>query len=108
MTFSDLPEICKPFVAAIVLQREETGAVFPSGFLDLYRPDLILSVHRAFARHVMSLSQGDSAGAAAHLEEVERAGLLDVAGQALVYLIAQMKVAKVIEAASKPPAAPLH
>lgn len=110
MAYSDLSEICKPFVLAILMldddYRPEIGAQF--------RPELLLPVHEAFAAHIQALMVADqypdaaAQVAAQHLAIVERAGLLDAAWAAYAWLKAHGESVRALNSASRPPAAPLH
>ncbi|MDO8992169.1 MAG: hypothetical protein Q7U83_03840, partial [Daejeonella sp.] len=76
MTFSDLPEICKPFVAAMLALDNEHRPEIVAQF----QPELVLPVHESFAAHLFALTlEGEHGGeasravAAQHLAIVERA-----------------------------------
>lgn len=111
MSFSDLPEVCKPFVAAILVLDDG----YQPEIVAQFRPELILPVHQAFAAHLFALtlesehgSEAVQAVAAEHLAVVERAGLLPAAWASHAWLKAQGQSLRAIAAASKPPGAPLH
>lgn len=111
MTFSDLPEICKPFVAAMLALDDDHRPEIVAQF----HPELILLVHESFAAHLYALTlEGELGGeasravAAQHLAIVERADLLQPAWQAFAWLRAYGQGVRVLKAASMPPAAPLH